>query len=282
MWEGLAGNEDGSATLDDSWTQTADTDTPRPHPTVETQVVKEPIKSHAESAALTRADSGPKALFAGWKCLTHGHNEKVTAKLHQLLGENGAILVHSVDQLSDADSTWTALILPTSWNAKPDSTLPSVPEGTKLVTEWWVERCIIHKKVLDPDQDVLSQSLYDLPRDCFKDRVVSASGFGQDVRYVAAIVAAGGGVYEENLSRKVNVLLYQNSNDLDKPAYCTERNIDVVTPDWFYTSLKQRQTPGTYAFFLPRHVCDAIQRIVAARRRSSEAQARNDDPASKR
>lgn len=282
MWEGLAGNEEESAPLEDSWSQSAELGTTRPHPTVETQVVKEPIKSIVTSASLSRADSGPKALFAGWKCLTHGHNAKVTAKLRQLLSENGAVLVDTVDELSDADSTWTALILPTSWNAKPDSMVPSVPQDTKLVTEWWVERCIIHKKVLDPDKDILSQSLHDLPGDCFKDRVVSTSGFGQDVRYVAAIVSAGGGVYEENLSRKVNILLYQNSNDLDKPAYCTERNIDVVTPDWFYTSLRQRQTPGTYAFFLPRYVCDAIQRIVAARRRSGEAQAKSDDAASKR
>ena len=68
----------------------------------------------------------------------------------------------------------------------------------------------------------------------------------------------------------INLLIFNYSKDLEKPAYCAERNIDVVTPEWLYTSLKTLVVQATYPFMLPNQVCDAIQQIITARRRTEK------------
>jgi hypothetical protein len=41
--------------------------------------------------------------------------------------------------------------------------LPEVPPETWFATEWWLERCIKHKVIVDPDHDILSQPHLSLP-----------------------------------------------------------------------------------------------------------------------
>ncbi|KAF2147869.1 hypothetical protein K461DRAFT_233864 [Myriangium duriaei CBS 260.36] len=281
MWQDITTTDGEASLLEDSWSQSAGVGNP-PEPTVDTQPVPEDQKkSFSSHLPHAKHAHSPKPLFADWNCLIHGHNQRVAIKLKQLLEENGATVVESETELQDPTLSWTAMILPTAWLAKSQTLVPRVPVETKVVTEWWVERCIVHKKILDPDKDTFSRSMHDLPSDTFQGRVISTSGFGQDVRYVAKIVEAAGGAYEENLSRKVNLLVFNHSNDLDKPAYCAERNIDVVSPEWLHTSLREQSPQAVYPYMLPRHLCDAIQRIISARRKSESQAAENKEETQK-
>ncbi|GAM90620.1 hypothetical protein ANO11243_086650 [Dothideomycetidae sp. 11243] len=262
MWQDITTTEGQASFLEDSWTQSVDPERRPPEPTVETQPIPEGLSRSLSNMA------NSKALFAGWTCLIHGHSAQVSSKLRQLLSDNGASIVDRADMLKDPTIDWSAVILPSAWTGKPDSVVPQVPLETKQVTEWWVERCLAHKTILDPDKDVFSQAMLHVPGNCLQDLFISASGFGQDVRYVARIVQAAGGSYEEGVTRKVNLLIFKHSNDLDKPVYCAERNIDVVSPEWFFSSLREGRAQPVYPFMLPRHLCDAIQQIINSRRRS--------------
>ena len=271
MWQDITTTDGESSIMEDSWSQSVDVKHEEPAPTIEIQPVPE-IQSRLLQRRSTSGgrELDPKGLFSRWACLLHGHDDRVAGLLRKLLLENGATVVDSVSELQSSDLEWTAAVLPSSWNFRPDSAALQVPDNTKQVTEWWVERCIKNKKIMDPDKDVFSQALYRLPSDLFEDRVISTSGFGDDVRYIAKIVQAAGAKYEEGVSRNVNLLIFNYSKDLNKPAYCAERNIAVVTPEWLYTSLKKHAAQSVYPFMLPEDMCNAIKQIINTRRRADK------------
>lgn len=82
---------------------------------------------------------------------------------------NGGQVTRSADALcathSGAASPRKVLILPSEWTSITKGSLPEVPLGTWFATEWWLERCIKHKALVDPDHDILSQPHLNLPID---------------------------------------------------------------------------------------------------------------------
>ncbi|TKX22118.1 BRCT domain-containing protein 4 [Elsinoe australis] len=273
LWGDLSVNEDSEAgPLDDSWTQPVDPGKDVQQ-TIETQPVEDSLnKSRPSLSRNASSDHSQKGLFSGWICMPHGHeNPTIDKRVRQYLTENGAIIAANVQDLESADLSCKALILPAKWIANPPDNLPKTSADIHLLTEWWVERSIFRKKALEPEKDMLSNALLDLPKDCFKDVVASTSGLGNDIRYVATIVKAAGGKYEEDLVRSTNVLIHNLSkSDLEKPVYCADRNIDVVTPEWLFESLRLRETQPRYPFFLPNEVCTAIYQIRDRRRKEAQ------------
>ncbi|KAG8632111.1 hypothetical protein KVT40_001251 [Elsinoe batatas] len=271
LWADLSMNEDSiPPPLDDSWTQSVDPGKDLQQ-TVETQPIEE--SDNRSRPSLPRNESSEKlnrGLFSGWICKAHGYDatKGTIAKLKHYLSENGAEIADSTEEFDQSDVPYKALILPAGWAADQRKSIPTVSRDVKLLTEWWVERCIVHKKALDPDKDVLSNAFIDLPKDFFKDMVISTSGMGHDVRYIAALVKAAGGEYLEALDRRTTVLIHNISkDDLEKPVYCAERNIDVVRPQWFFESLRTREVQPVYPHYLPSSVWDAVNAIREGRRR---------------
>ena len=93
-----------------------------------------------------------------------------TPKMIEILqNEGGQIADFPEDLFSAAESeshSLTVLILPSEWTANTGEPLPDVPNGTWLVTEWWIERCIVSKSIIDPENDVYSRPRLNLPSDC--------------------------------------------------------------------------------------------------------------------
>lgn len=145
-------------------------------------------------------------------------------------------------------------MLPSRWTAQ-QKPLPNVPTGIELVTELWVERCIIYKTLLEPSDDILSRSFNGLSKNCkltcflspeftlrhttgFKGLIVASTGLKHEVKQVALIVQTTGGTYIETLDKKASVLII-NPDDADwqKPMYARKHRIPVVTLAWFLQSL---------------------------------------------
>ena len=91
------------------------------------------------------------------------------AKIDEIITSNGGQIAHSTDALYTAldkdKHQRTVLVLPSEWTSLTKGSIPEVPPETWLVTEWWLERCIKQKIVLDPNHDVLSQPHLRLPID---------------------------------------------------------------------------------------------------------------------
>ncbi|KAI5252003.1 hypothetical protein E4T42_03820 [Aureobasidium subglaciale] len=106
-------------------------------------------------------------LFSGVSCLVHGHDDKKTAKIHEIVISNGGYIARNSDAflLNDDAYQYKILVLPSGWTSTTKGSLPEIPSGTWHATEWWLERCIKQKALLDPASDPLSQPHLSLPID---------------------------------------------------------------------------------------------------------------------
>jgi hypothetical protein len=87
--------------------------------------------------------------------------------MHQILQNEGGQLADFPEDLYSAveseSHAITVLIIPSEWTANTGDPLPDIPVDTWVVTEWWIERCIVSKSVIDPGTDIYSQPRLNLP-----------------------------------------------------------------------------------------------------------------------
>ena len=203
-------------------------------------------RSHARAPSVFQhtADSshGPEGLFAGLYVLIHGFPPDKKHRLQQFLEPNGARIVHSSAELQDApcEPLFKDRYLLVPHASEEPLELPAIPSGAKLVTEWWVERCIHYKRTLDPSEDALSRVFGNLNISGFENLTICATGFsGVDVRQIAEAVKLMGAQYEEKLTPSITVLISRsNSVRKEKAYYASKHGIPVVSQDWLWQCLK--------------------------------------------
>ena len=89
-----------------------------------------------------------------------------TAILQEFLHQNGARLAVTPEQLcSHEDSELESGFLITPSNVARDALkdLPIVAEGLTRVNEWWVEKCLSRKKIVNPDEEVICKPFPRIP-----------------------------------------------------------------------------------------------------------------------
>ncbi|KFY78206.1 hypothetical protein V499_02581 [Pseudogymnoascus sp. VKM F-103] len=119
--------------------------------------------------------------------------------------------------------------------------LPPIPEGTPVVTEWWVERCLEANECLEH-----SASYFDLPFsstsiDGFKNLVISTTGFtGFHLLHLSKAAAILGATYDEYFSEKTSVLICNATQQIrvEKLQRAKEWRIPVVSIDWLLESIR--------------------------------------------
>lgn len=235
MWSQLSAREGGQVPAEaDRWHDetsevtdkdaTADTEAARP---------ARP-KTSAQDAEV------PQGLFCGCHILIHGFEDKRTHLLHRFLTPNGAKIVHSPEELENASTDpffkGRYIIVP---HVGADVDQPAGPPGTSIVTEWWVERCIHTRRLLDPGVDVLSRSLSHLRIPDFCELVVTTTGFdGVDLRQVAQAVKLIGATYQEVIERSTSVIISATSIvKKEKAFYAKKHSIPVVSADWLWSCI---------------------------------------------
>ena len=83
--------------------------------------------------------------------------------------DSGQITEFPEDLYSAVESnshSFTVLVVPSEWTANTAEPLPDVPTDTWHVTEWWIERCIVAKTIVNPAIDVYSRPRLNLTNDC--------------------------------------------------------------------------------------------------------------------
>lgn len=89
-------------------------------------------------------------------------------KIIQVLVENGCTIAESPDSIwaTGNSETQTVMIVPSTWTSENKHQIPDLPSETWRVTEWWIERCIERKTILDPSDDPLSRAHLKLSKNC--------------------------------------------------------------------------------------------------------------------
>lgn len=205
-------------------------------------VRKSEISNHSMSGP-TAAEDG---LFSGRYILIYGFPREKARRVQEFLEPNGACVVHSSSELERASESLffrSRYLLVPHTVSMDGLELPEVPAGTQHVTEWWVERCIHHKRFLDPADDPLSRPLWDAHIPSLVGVTVATTGFtGVDFRQTAECLKLMGSTYEEKLTTSVSILI--SGSDIvkkEKAYYAWKHGIPVVSIGWVWECLKAKQ-----------------------------------------
>jgi len=199
------------------------------------------------------AEPERQGVFAGWRIAMQGFAKDKAQRLAQYLEPNGAHVLRLLKDLETSEDEGhpgkRCLLVPHA-QPSPGVHIDSAPFGIITATEWWVERCLLYKQVLDPDHDVLSRPLWNLNILGFSRLTVSTTGFsGVDYRQVAEAVKLSGATYQEQLNSTVSVLVSGSSTvKKEKAYYAAKHHIPVVTADWLWTCLKTKRKASTERF----------------------------------
>ncbi|KAF2161377.1 hypothetical protein M409DRAFT_59091 [Zasmidium cellare ATCC 36951] len=257
MWQSISAQEvQVDATELDAWN-----DESQALKTAERPQSKDRPASSRPITPMAPVESG--GIFSGQYVLIHGFDESHTRTLQRYLEPNGATVVNSSEELEEAGGNVgfqaRCLLMP---HAQPTA-LPGVPPATVVVTEWWVERCILYKRLLDPREDLLSSPLSNTVVSGFANLAISLTGFDTDEvgmhwRQTAQVIRLMGATYETTLGSSTTVLVC-NSAEIKKAkaAYAWKRRIPMVSADWLWDSLKTRKTAPFDKYKIPLPAFDA-------------------------
>lgn len=181
-------------------------------------------------------------LFEGRVVCPHGFESDKTEILRKHLASHGARVLFASDlnNASCDDIQRGFLIVP--HDAEVDYTL--IPERAasliSIVSNWWVERCLHGKRLVDPTDDVLSRPFGKLSICGFSGLTVNSTGFvGIELLHVTKVVALLGATYDEHLSAKTSVIVCNSSGtNSQKLRFVAEKQIPAVTSAWLSNCIR--------------------------------------------
>lgn len=233
-----------------------------------------------QSSRPTTATAEPDGLFSGYYVLIHGFEARKHDLLLGFLEPNGASIAKGATDLDTAsrDTFFRGRVLLVPQQPSDAARkLPDVPVGTTVTTEWWVERCVHHKRCLEPSEDILSMPLHELTipgasivlasvissTDAlpgFSELTICSTGFaGIDLLHLSkAINLVGtctqrhdmnrdanlfsGATYQEKFMPSTSLLISSaGSIKKEKAYYAKKHGIPVVSADWLWACLNSRR-----------------------------------------
>jgi hypothetical protein len=112
-----------------------------------------------------------------------------------------------------------------------------------LATNWWVERCLHFKCLVDPSKEVLCQPIDPEPVDGFGNLTINSTAFiGIDLLHLTRAVALMGAKYDEYLTPKTSVLICNTRRpNPEKLTFTAARRIPAVHVTWLWECLRARK-----------------------------------------
>ncbi|KAH8801594.1 BRCT domain-containing protein [Xylogone sp. PMI_703] len=188
----------------------------------------------------------PQGIFARCSFYVFGFTPARTQVLRDHLVPHDGEVLDSPDGLIKASKkdaiTRLFAIIPHNLPQSKYPSLPSIDKPVQWITEWWVERCLHHKRFLDPLDHVVGRPFPIFPIETFKDMIISTSGFsGIDLRHVKEASQLLGATYSEDFTPKSSVLVAKNEQGLrkDKSDHARQWKVPIVTSSWLWDSITQ-------------------------------------------
>ncbi|KAI9838239.1 MAG: hypothetical protein M1837_002513 [Sclerophora amabilis] len=188
-----------------------------------------------------------RALFSGTRFYLHGFDPKKTAILRSHLLSHDADITISLSDISqssmDAPKSKSYVVIP---HDIPLSQCPEISSSANkpiTVTEWWVERCLHHKKLVDPASSVICRPFHRFPIDELKGMIVCSTAFtGVDLMHISKVVKLMGAVYDEYLSPRASVLVCNdNLTNKEKLDHALEWSVPAVSVNWLWDMIESQR-----------------------------------------
>ncbi|KAI4652375.1 hypothetical protein J4E93_002577 [Alternaria ventricosa] len=165
-----------------------------------------------------------------------------TSILRQHLESNGAHVIHATD-LNNAPSDDLRrgyFVIPHDVEVDSAALPGRAGSHMNLVTNWWVERCLYGKRLVDPSDDVLSRPFEKLSISGFSGLTINSTGFsGIELLHVTKVVTLMGASYDEQLSAKTSVVICNPPTvNTPKLKFATDKRIPAVHATWLWECLR--------------------------------------------
>ncbi|EEB07021.1 BRCT domain-containing protein Rad4 [Schizosaccharomyces japonicus yFS275] len=177
----------------------------------------------------------PKKLFHGLFFYAHGFDEGKRSRLYRCLLMNDGTIMDTPERLS------TYVIVPHDMYIDDVPTLPN-----KIVNEWWIEKCLFHKRVYKPEEYPLAQPFMKSSlKSSFSELALHFSGFkGIDVVHLRKLVELLGARYFEYFGAQRSLLVVNTfesfgSKTLLKMNHAVKWQVRVVGIPWLWEVLKR-------------------------------------------
>ncbi|KAF2111428.1 hypothetical protein BDV96DRAFT_582142 [Lophiotrema nucula] len=181
-------------------------------------------------------------IFGGRVVFPYGFDGEKTGILAQHLESNGALAIRSSGELEDfsPDDLRRGFLVVPHDVASDLTSLPGASGAMSLVTNWWVERCLHGKCLVDPTENVLCRPFDVLSISGFNDLVINSTAFtGIELLHVTKAVTLMGAAYDEYLSPKISVLVSNTRRpNPEKLKFATDKRIPTVHADWLWDCLQ--------------------------------------------
>lgn len=172
----------------------------------------------------------------------YGFDAEKTKILREHLVSHGARVI-SADELnnfSSDDLRRGYLVVPHDTEADLTTLPDRVGSAMNLVTNWWVERCLYGKSLVNPADHVLCRPFDKLSVSGFSGITIHSTGFGGiELLHVTKLVTLMGAIYDEQLSVKSSVMICNSPNpNAQKLKFTRDKQIPAVHATWLWDSLQ--------------------------------------------
>jgi DNA replication regulator DPB11 len=168
--------------------------------------------------------------------------------LSDVISKNGGLVFTKSRPAGENGSNGFYVVVPYTL---PREDVPSCYEDNEIVTEMWIERCMVANTTFNPRELIMCTPMPGpFPRPCIpfscwskldlKNLAISISGFsGADLLHVELLLTLLGVDYYDTLTRNRSLLLVQDNANGPKMEKAVQWGIPVVRLGWLWAVISQ-------------------------------------------
>ncbi|KAI2636222.1 hypothetical protein GGS26DRAFT_548115 [Hypomontagnella submonticulosa] len=177
-------------------------------------------------------------LFSSCRFYVHGFSRNKKEIVQHHLSSHDGQISESIEDAASSNYSEPLdrryLVVPQT--SQPESH-PQLLEGMHIVTEFYIERCVHNKILLDPRDHVLGQPFPQFPIEGFQDLTICTAGFrNEQLNQVEKAIIQLGAKYSERLNSQCSLLVCPSLDGVRKQKldFATFSRIPVVDADWLW------------------------------------------------
>ena len=198
--------------------------------------------------------SGEAPIFSSCCFYVHGFPAKQAEILVNTITYMGGVACPSLDEVaSNSGAQFAHRFLIVAQASKP-ATHPPLPDNVRIVTEFFVEKCLHKKRFFDPDEHVIGQPFPAFPIDGFGNLKICTAGFtGVDLNQVDKAIRQLGAGYEERFTAQISLLICTTLDSVrrQKLDLALAWKVPVVSADWLWTCISTGFKVPTKNYLFP-------------------------------
>ncbi|KAI9745151.1 MAG: hypothetical protein M1818_001429 [Claussenomyces sp. TS43310] len=185
-------------------------------------------------------DMDKRGVFSSCQFYLHGFRVKQDELLWKFLVSHDASVCSSAEDLSATPSLRSYIIVPHSMPKSDLLSVPSCQRPIEIVTEFWIERCIEAKGLVELGDYALGRPFPIFPVEGFRDLRICSTGFtGLELLHLSKSVTLLGATYEESFSNAASVLICNPNRPVrvEKLNLAIFWKVPVVATQWLLDSI---------------------------------------------